>query len=427
MKKTHSKGWIAFAAVLGVLLGGCQPTAKEDNEGNLRVVHAVLDAEALNVVVKDDSKATGLSLGNVSSYVSVAKGSLTTDVKSSTNGTLLLERAISYTNGDQTLALYGKRGAMQAVLLSDETSDPSSGKFKVRALGLSPDAGIVDVYLTNADLSTVPANFTNIAYASSTDFIELAEGDARFVFTAAGTKDVLFESPTQRYAAGGKYTLGVFPTTGGKLVNALQVTSGSGAGGSVLSNTKARVKAVNADPASAGYNFLAGGAPLLSNVPYKGASSYVTTGAGTPLLTLEAANVPGTAVASSSQALGAAQDFSLVAVSNAGTTQLVALADNNNLPTTGKAKVRFVNALSGTAADALVDFATQASGIAFRSASGYVEFVPGDSYTVTFTTPGGVTALATLTSVQWVSAGVYTVYLFGIAGGAMEARLVRDR
>lgn len=425
---TKPKGWMALAIVVGVLMGGCKPTEKSDNTGEARLLHAVLDAEALDVVVGDQSKATGLALGGITGYVEVPKGSQTTSIKSSTNGALLLEKAVTYTEKAQTLAIYGKRSAMQTAVLADEVSDPASGKHKVRAVGLSPDAGAVDLYVTGADLSTVPANISGIGYASSTDFIELSEGEARFAFTAAGTKDVLYESSTQRFSAGGKTTLVVFPSTGGKLVNAMQLAAGSGAGAALLANTRSRVKAVNANPASVGYNFFASGSTLLSNVPYRSASSYVTTAAGAGTIRIEAPNVPGSSVASTSLTLAAAQDYTLLAVSDGGTIRLVTLADNNTLPTGGKAKVRFVNALAGsTAVDALVDFASRAAGIPPHSASGYVEFVAGDAYNVTFTTPGGVSTIAALSSVQWVSSGVYTMYVLGNPGGSVEVRLVRDR
>jgi hypothetical protein len=87
-----------------------------------------------------------------------------------------------------------------------------------------------------------------------------------------------------------------------------------------------------------------------------------------------------------------------------------------------------VNAtLGNSGADALVDFATQASGIAPGTASAYSQIIAGDTYTVTFTTPGGVSNIATLSPVQLLSGAVYSMYLYGTAGTDAEIRLTRDR
>jgi hypothetical protein len=106
---------------------------------------------------------------------------------------------------------------------------------------------------------------------------------------------------------------------------------------------------------------------------------------------------------------------------------VVVLADENYVPTAGTARIRFANALDSSASvDALVNFASQATGIAARSASIYYTLTPSDSYNLTFATSGGVTVLAALSPVELVAGGVYTAYLLGNPA-APQARLVRDR
>lgn len=107
--------------------------------------------------------------------------------------------------------------------------------------------------------------------------------------------------------------------------------------------------------------------------------------------------------------------------------QLVAFSDDNSLPNSGFAKLRFVNAQARTASvDVLVNFASQSSQLAYARASTYYQLAPSTTYTITFATPGGVTVIATLTPVELDSGGVYTAYLFGTQAAA-QARLVRDR
>jgi hypothetical protein len=184
---------------------------------------------------------------------------------------------------------------------------------------------------------------------------------------------------------------------------------------------------VNGVPDSTALNFKSNGTTLLSNVPFTGSSSYVTTTAGARTLTIENSAVPGTTIATLPATLNAAVDYTMLAVNNLPQVQLALLTDDNTLPGTGFAKIRFVNAQVGsTAVDVLVNFASQASGIAFKTASGYYQLAPALDYTITFATPGGVNVIAKLSPAQLDANAIYTAYLFGTQS-APTVKLVRDR
>ena len=48
------------------------------------------------------------------------------------------------------------------------------------------------------------------------------------------------------------------------------------------------------------------------------------------------------------------------------------------------------------------------------------------NYTISFTTPGGVTVIGSISGVELVTQQVYTAYLFGTSSSA-QVKLVRDR
>jgi hypothetical protein len=83
---------------------------------------------------------------------------------------------------------------------------------------------------------------------------------------------------------------------------------------------------------------------------------------------------------------------------------------------------------SAASADVLVNFASQASAVAYGGASAYSQFIGGTSntYTVTFSTPGGVTVLASLSGVTFDAGAIYTAYLLG-PPASPQVKLVRDR
>jgi hypothetical protein len=312
------------------------------------------------------------------------------------------------------------------VLLPEDTTAPSASHSRIRVVNLSPDAGPVDLYLTATDISAGPAVAGSVAYGASSTPTEITSANLKVAFASAGTTDVLFQSTAaQTFTAGTNYTIVAMPSLGGKLVNAVVLPDGGGAG-TFFANSQARVKAVNAMP-DATINVKSDGTTLLTSVPFTGTSSYLTTPAGTHALQSELSNVPGTTIASQTVTLAPARDYTMLAAGTTATPRVVTLTDDNSAPSTGFAKIRFVNAIStGVTVDVLLNFATQSTNITGFSASPYYQTAAGTNYTIGFATPGGVTVITALTGVQLDAGSVYSAYLFGTAS-APTAKLVRDR
>jgi hypothetical protein len=420
--------WLAAFLVALALVGGCSK-GSGNNSASTRVLHASLDTEAFDILVDTNVKATAVSYKSATGYSDFGSGSHTVVVRSSVSGATLLTKTVSFVGGNQTLVVYGRRSTLSVLVLPDDVSTgPASGNFQVRVIGLSPDVCAVDLYLAPGSVTSAPATIAGAGYSSATGYAELAAGSFPITFTPAGLKNILFQSPAQTFSAGSVNTVVVFPAYSGTLVNGGLLTTGTNASGTFFGNANSRVKTANAVANSNQLNLLVDGATLFSGVPYKGISTYVTTAAGSRALQLQASAVPGATIATLGLVMAPAQDYSVLSLNTLAQPRLVALVDDNTVPVTGYAKVRFVNAtLGNSGADALVDFATQASGIAPGTASAYSQIIAGDTYTVTFTTPGGVSNIATLSPVQLLSGAVYSMYLYGTAGTDAEIRLTRDR
>jgi hypothetical protein len=424
--------WAAPVAAM-LLLTGCHNSGHAQNSTDMRAVNAAIGSDPLDVLVAGDVKFTGLAYGSTSPFAEFSSGSQEVAVRSTPSHAVFFDKTLNFNSGaNSTLLIYGASGNISAIQLADDITSPdtppASGNFKIRAAGLSTDSGPVDVYVTQAaDISNVPATIGAVALSNVSGYAEESAGSYRIIFTVAGTKDILFTSPAQNLAAGTVYTVSVLPSGGGKLANALLLTQGANGSGTLLPNPNGRIKAVNAVPDSSGLNFKADGQTLLSSVPFGGSSSYVPLATGSRTLQLEASNVPGTVIASLPQQVDPARDYTAVAVNLVSQAQLVTFTDDNTLPPAGFAKLRFANALvDSSGVDVLVNFASQVSGLAYRSASSYYTFAPALNYTITFATPGGVSVIATLTPAELDAGGIYTAYLIGTAS-APQARLVRDR
>jgi len=424
------KIWIAaFLAALAVL-SGCHGGGHAQNSTDMRALNAVPDAEPLDVLIDDDVKASALALGQTSGFSEFDSGTRDVKVRSSTSQSVLSDKSVSFPSGVfQTLLVYGHRTSIQTQLLTDDVVTIDSGQLRVRVANLASDSGPVDIYLASP-VATAPVIIGGAAFGSVTGSAEIAPGNYPIIVTAAGTQDVLFQSAPQSFAAGIYYTIVVVPTQGGKQVNAVLLTQGQSGTGTFLQNPLSRVKAVNDITDSTAVNFKVDEAPVLLSVPFAGSSSYVTTNSGTHNVQIEQANVPGTDIATLSTNFLAARDYTVLATGAVGAPGLAALLDDNTLPSSGFVKIRFVNGLNGGGnVDVLVNFALQASGIPFAGQSSYYQLAPSTSttgYTITFTTAGGVTVVATLTNVELDSGGVYTAYVLGTPSNA-QVKLVRDR
>ncbi len=243
--------------------------------------------------------------------------------------------------------------------------------------------------------------------------------------TSAGTQDILFTSAVQTFAAGSYVTIYVVPTLGGKLVNVSLVNQSSG--GTFLQNTNARMKAVNGIIDSTNVNFRVDGTAILVNVPLGAGSSYITTASGQHTLTVEPSNTPGTAIASLPITLQSARDYSALSIGSLAHSALVTFLDDNSLPATGFCKIRFVNGLSDSnTVDVQLNFATQVSQLPPATASTYFQVAPSTTYTITYTTGGGVQVIGTLTPIELDTPGIYTSYVVGTASNA-KILVVRER
>jgi hypothetical protein len=420
--------WIAAAFAVLTLVSGCKSGGHAQNSTDMRSLNAVVDSEPLDVLVDSDVKVSALAFGAVSANSEFDSGTRDVQVRSSTSQTILNDKSVSFPSGvNNTLMIFGKRSAVQTLVITDDTTAPSSGHFRIRVMNLSPDTGPVDLYATTDAISSSGAVVPGATFGTLTGSAEVTTGSLRITFTTSGTQDVLFQSAPQPLTDNSTYTVVVLPSLGGKLVNVVLLTQGANATGTLLQNPFARVKAVNAIPDSTPLNFKADGTALLSSVPFTGASSYVTTASGSHSLQIEASSNPGTLLASLSRQLDPARDYTALALGTFAAPQLVAFADDNSVPTLGFAKIRFANALVGSSTvDVLLNFASQVSGLAYAQASTYSQVTPSLSYTITFATPGGVSVIATLTPVELDAGAIYTAYLLG-TGSSAQVKLVRDR
>ncbi|OYU75549.1 MAG: hypothetical protein CFE45_32615, partial [Burkholderiales bacterium PBB5] len=311
-----------------------------------------------------------------------------------------------------TLLAYGWAGALKTAILQDDVAGADAGKAKLQVLNLAADAGTLDVYLTGNDdlLDDATALTTGLAGGATLSHTSISAGSYRLRVTGNGDKtdlrlDVTGLALTTTQVA----SLLLVPGPGGVLVHAvLAVQQGTV---TTLSNKQARVRVVSAVGGNGRVTASVGGSTLASGIVSPTIGNYAQVTANTGALPVVLA-VNGTLVPVADLALAAGGDYTLLVWGPAGAPQTTLVTDDNRLPaTSGNAKVRLVHGVSGldAALTLTADFSAIASSVAGGQASAYASVVASSAMRLEVNSPLSSTALYTLSSVNVLAKGLYTV------------------
>ena len=168
-----------------------------NSKANVRVVHAVSDAPAVDVIANNAlTLFDGISYSDVTAYVAVAAGDYIIDVAvdGDENTAPIDDVAITVEDGMFYTAFANSNLASIGLDFVIDVPRPIATAAKVRIFHASPDAGSVDIYVTtDRDISVVSPNFAGVNFTTpmltETDYVELAAGDYVVTVTTAGTKD----------------------------------------------------------------------------------------------------------------------------------------------------------------------------------------------------------------------------------------------
>jgi hypothetical protein len=205
--------------------------------------------------------------------------------------------------------------------------------------------------------------------------------------------------------------------------------------GTLNSLPQARLRAVHASPNAPAVDILVNEQRVLSNVPYKAASAYLSVTAGTRNLKVNAAGTANTVI-NANVTLNASTDTTVLAVGRLNAIEPLVLTDNNTPPTAGNIKLRLVHASPAagpvdiyvTAPNAtLATTAPTLSNVSFKAASNYLQ-VPAGSYRVRITPTGSKTVAIDSGTVTLAAGQIRTGVALGDpgVGQPLEAIVLND-
>lgn len=415
---------VATAALLTACGGG-----GDSSSAQMRLLNASIGYAALDMAVDSTTVNSGVAYAGVGSYADVKTSATGTEVQSNNVGSTLASSTPTLASGSHyTMIAYGSAGSVRTTLLQEDQDAAATGKSKLLVLNLAPDAGALDVYVTGADesLDTASTVASGIATGSGSGYITLNSGTFRVRITSASTKtDLRLDIPSINLPSTGVSTLILTGSTGGVLVNGIQLLQQGAT--SNFPNTTVRARLVAAVGGSALVSGSIGQTSLMPTSVAPTIGDYTTVAAGTADLSVY---VNGTLMSFAKPALTAGSDYTLMVWGTAAAPQLAVLTDDNRLPTspTTTAKIRLVNGVASatTGLTLNVDYSALASNVVAGTSSSPQTTAASTSALLTVTSPSSTTPVYSLSELGIQAGYVYTVFVMGDSN-TMVGSLRRER
>lgn len=415
---------VATAALLAACGGG-----SDSSSAQMRLLNASIGYAALDMAVDSTTVNSGVAYAGVGGYADVKTDATGTEIQSNSVGSTLASSTPTLASGSHyTMIAYGSAGSVRTTLLQEDQEAPVSGKSKLLVLNLAPDAGAMDVYVTGADESLDSASTvaSGIATGSGSGYITLNSGTFRVRLTAASTKsDLRLDIPSITLPSAGVSTLILTGSTGGVLVNGIQMLQQGAT--TNFPNTTARARLVAAVGGSALVSGSIGQTSLMPTSVAPTIGDYTTVTAGTADLTVY---VNGTPMSLTKPPLIAGSDYTLMVWGTAAEPKLAVLTDDNRLPTspTTTARIRLVNGVTSAATGLTlnVDYSALASNVVAGTSSAPQTTPASTSALLTVTSPSATTPVYSLSELGIQAGYVYTVFVMGDSN-TMVGSLRRER
>lgn len=221
---------LGFALAVSVLLTACGSDTKNDpidastpNPSMIRVVHAVADAPAVDVIANNAlTLFDGAPYLGVTDYAEVAGATYLIDVAADADNSIVVidDASVPLMAGMTYTAI--ANNTLAGIQLDLQTDMPRrvATDAQVRIIHASPAAGAVDIYVTaDGNIDAVTPDFANVPFTAGdlaeTGYVSLPPGDYVVTVTPTGTSTVALETGTLSLMGGKIYTALAVDATGG--------------------------------------------------------------------------------------------------------------------------------------------------------------------------------------------------------------------
>ncbi len=185
--------------------------AQPEQEAQVRIIHTVFDAPAVDVYLNGNKMVGGLEYKGISPRVAISGGPYNIKVTPAGKSEALIQTDLTLKNGENySLVAIGKLDSMSLKALTDDLSPLEVGKTRLRLVHTSPDTPAVDVVANNSML-LVP----NLGFAEASSYIPLNAMSVDVEVRPSGTTRASLTVPSLTLEAGKAYTVYVVGTSSG--------------------------------------------------------------------------------------------------------------------------------------------------------------------------------------------------------------------
>lgn len=211
---------LGVLTVCGIaLLLGCGGGGGSSSQTQIRAMNAVPDQTSINFLLDGSNIASSVAYGAANNYSATKSGSRHLQVQPTSSTTTIVDQTINLAGGTNTTivaANFSSNGT--AIVLTDDTTAPTTGNIKLRVVNASPGLGTTDVYVVppNTNLNTVAPSVNALGFQSASNYLSLAAGSYFIAFTPQGSKfAVLFAGPFTFSAGQNRTVVGINNSSGG--------------------------------------------------------------------------------------------------------------------------------------------------------------------------------------------------------------------
>jgi hypothetical protein len=187
------------ASVVGLLSMTSLVITLACGSGNsqIRLLNASPGESALTASVGTTSLGRTVNYGTASSYISAPSGSATLGVEAPGTTSLLINESVTLNSNTYYTVLAGNySSAINATILTDDNTTPTSGNVSIRIVNASPALGTADVYVLapGSSLSSASATVSSLNFESASGYQSLSAGTYEVYFTQPGQKSAIIDS-----------------------------------------------------------------------------------------------------------------------------------------------------------------------------------------------------------------------------------------
>ena len=191
-----SKCYVQYAIVfssLSILLAtvGCG----SGGSANLRVLHAAVNEPQINTLIDGNAINSNLAYSASTGYLSVSSGSRHLQIEAVNSATPIVDTTINLASTTNTTVVVTGTATITPIVLTDQTTAPTTGTAVIRFVDAAPSMGAADVYVvpTGTSIVGVSALVSGLTFGTASTYqpLTITSGSSTnydIYFTEPGTK-----------------------------------------------------------------------------------------------------------------------------------------------------------------------------------------------------------------------------------------------